>query len=82
MNKQINSINGYSCVKVQFYDFLLFTRAERSTCDVLTHAFYSPTHPKILYEALPGKGSGYALAQKRNEKSATISAKERSRDKD
>ena len=55
MNKQINSINGYSCVqvqvKVQFYDF-----SKRSACDVLTHAFYSPPpppHPKILYETLP-----------------------------
>ena len=34
MNKQINGINGYSCVKVQFYDFLLFTRAERSEARV------------------------------------------------
>ena len=41
MNKQINSINGYTCVqvkvKVQFYDF-----SKQSACDVLTHAFYSP----------------------------------------
>ena len=51
MNKQINSINGYSCVqvqvKVQFFDF-----SKRSACDVLTHAFYSPPLPKILYETL------------------------------
>ena len=59
MKKQINSINGYSCVqvKVQFYDFsALYTRrAKRSMCDMLTHAFYSPPsppHPKILYEPL------------------------------
>ena len=40
MNKQINSINGYSCVQVQVkvqHDF-----SKRSACDVLTHAFYSP----------------------------------------
>ena len=40
MNKQINSINGYSCVQVQVKKcnsmiFLLFTRAERSEACVM-----------------------------------------------
>ena len=54
MNKQINSINGYSCVqvqvKVQFYDFSVKNFQNvikvRVTC-LRTH--FIP-HPKILYE--------------------------------
>ena len=44
MNKQINSINGYSCVqlpiKVQFYDFSVkkFQNVVKAR-DMLTHAF-------------------------------------------
>ena len=58
MNKQINSINGYSCVQAQVKMQLNFQNVINArvtclcACDVLTHAFYSPPHPKILYETL------------------------------
>ena len=52
MNKQINSINGYSCVQAQVKMQLNFQNVinARVTC-LRTH--FIPPHPKILYETLP-----------------------------
>ena len=51
MNKQINSINGYSCVQAQVKMQLNFENVinARVTC-LRTH--FIPPHPKILYETL------------------------------
>ena len=56
MNKQINSINGYSCVqvpiKVQFYDFSVkkFQNVVKARVTCLHMHFIPPPHPNILYE--------------------------------
>ena len=55
MNKQINSINGYSCVQVKCNSMIFLLKNFQNVIkarDVLTHAFYPPSHPKILYETL------------------------------
>ena len=56
MNKQINSINGYSCVQAQVKMQLNFQNVinARVTC-LRTH--FIPPHPKILYETLCSYGA-------------------------
>ena len=53
MNKQINSINGYSCVQAQVKMQLNFQNVINAhvTC-LRTHFIPPPPHPKILYETL------------------------------
>ena len=53
MNKQINSINGYSCMQAQVKMQLNFQNVinARVTC-LRTHFIPPPPHPKILYETL------------------------------
>ena len=53
MNKQINSINGYSCVQVQVQVQLNFQNVINAHVTCL-HTHFNPPHHKILYETLGG----------------------------
>ena len=52
MNKQINRINGYSCVQAQVKMQLNFQNVINARVTCLRTHFIPPPHPKILYETL------------------------------